>query len=66
MVDSSDRFRISESQIEIWRLLHEDQLKSAVFLVMANKQDLPNAMSVEEVTEKLKLSKIKDRKWRKC
>ncbi len=65
VVDSNDRERISESKDEFWRLLSEDELKSAMFLVMANKQDLPNAMSVEEVTEKLELNKITDRVWRK-
>ena len=65
VVDSNDRERISESKEEFWRLLSEDELKSCVFLIMANKQDLPNAMSVEEVTEKLELNKIRDREWRK-
>ena len=65
VVDSNDRERISESKDEFWRLLGEDELKSALFLIMANKQDLPNAMSVEEVTDKLDLHKIRDREWRK-
>lgn len=65
MVDSNDRKRISESKDELWRLLAEDELKSSVLLVMANKQDLPNAMSIEEVTEKLELNRIENRKWSK-
>ena len=65
VVDSSDKERISEAKEELWRLVPEKELKSVVWLVMANKQDLPNAMSVEEVTEKLELSKITDRNWRK-
>lgn len=66
MVDSNDRERISESREELWRLLAEDGLKDSVLLVMANKQDLPNAMSVEEVTEKMELDRITNKKWRKC
>jgi signal recognition particle receptor subunit beta len=31
-------------------MLSEDELREAVVLVFANKQDLPNAMSVAEVT----------------
>ena len=58
VVDSNDRDRISECRDEIQRFLAEEELKSAIFLVMANKQDLPNAMSVEEVTEKLALNSI--------
>jgi signal recognition particle receptor subunit beta len=65
MIDSNDRERIAECKDEIWRMLAEEELKSALLLVMANKQDLPNAMSVEEITEKLELSKFSNRKWRK-
>jgi len=63
VVDSNDRDRISEVKDEVWRMLAEEELKSSTFLVMANKQDLPNAMSVQEVTERLDLNKITDRPW---
>ena len=66
VVDSNDRDRITESGEELKRLLAEEQLKDAALLVMANKQDLPNAMSVTEITEKLEIDKIKDRKICKC
>ena len=65
VVDSSDRERISESKDELWWLLGEEGLKSSIFLVMANKQDLPNAMSIQEVAEKMELNLITDRKWSK-
>jgi len=63
VVDSNNRDRISEVKDEVWRMLAEEELKSSTFLVMANKQDLPNAMSVQEVTERLDLNKITDRLW---
>ena len=44
MIDSNDRDRINEAQDELNRMLGEDELKDAVLLVFANKQDLPNAM----------------------
>lgn len=41
-------------------------MKHTCVLVLANKQDLPNAMSVEEITEKLELQKLSPaRSWRK-
>ena len=47
--------------------LSEDELKDSCVLVMANKQDLPNAMSTDEVTEKLELNKLPPtRTWHKC
>lgn len=65
VVDSNDRERISECKDELWRLLNEEALKDAIILVMANKQDLPNAMNEAEVAEKLELHNIKNRTIRK-
>ena len=42
--------------------LQEDELRDAVLLVFANKQDLPNAMTAAELTEKLKLNELRGRK----
>lgn len=36
--------------------LEEDELRGAPLLVFANKQDLPRAMSVSDITEALSLS----------
>jgi len=63
VVDSNDRERISESREELEKMLNEDELRDAVLLVFANKQDLPNAMSVAEVTDKLGLHSLRQRKW---
>ncbi len=35
----------------------------AALLVFANKQDLPNAMSVAEVTDRLHLHQLRNRRW---
>ncbi|KAJ7620278.1 ADP-ribosylation factor 3, isoform CRA_a [Roridomyces roridus] len=55
VVDPSDRERISEAREELQRMLNEDNLRDALLLVFANKQDLPNAMTAAEVTDKLGL-----------
>ena len=44
-------------------MLIKDELRDAAVLVFANKQDLPNAMSVAEVTDKLGLHSLRSRKW---
>lgn len=62
-VDSNDRERIDESDWSLGLLLTEDELRNVPVLIFANKQDLPNAMSVTEVTDKLHLNKIRDRPW---
>lgn len=65
MIDANDRDRIEEARDELSAMLREDELRNVVLLVFANKQDLPNAMSVTEVTEKLGLNKIdtRTRQW---
>jgi len=70
VVDSNDRDRIDESNSsehsakeELHRMLAEDELRDAILLVFCNKQDLPNAMSVAEVTERLGLNQIRNRQW---
>merc|ERR1712147_388917 len=70
VVDSNDRERIDDAsgsdnsaKEELHRMLAEDELRDAVILVFANKQDLPNAMSVNEVTERLGLNQLRNRQW---
>ncbi|XP_066250115.1 ADP ribosylation factor 4 [Euwallacea similis] len=63
VVDSNDRDRIVESEQELHNMLSEEELRNSVLLVFANKQDLPNAMSTAELTDKLKLNTMKNRKW---
>jgi ADP-ribosylation factor protein 1 len=62
VVDSNDRERVNEAAEELQKMLNEDELRDAAILVFANKQDLPNAMSVAELTDKLGLHNIR-RKW---
>ena len=63
VVDSNDRDRIGEAHDELHRMLGEDDLRDASVLVLANKQDLPNAMSVAEVTDKLGMHSLRARPW---
>ncbi|XP_021854642.1 ADP-ribosylation factor 1 [Spinacia oleracea] len=62
-VDSNDRERIAEARDELHRMLNEDELRDATLLVFANKQDLPNAMTVAEITDKLGLHSLRQRRW---
>ncbi|KAI9887875.1 MAG: hypothetical protein M1823_000263 [Watsoniomyces obsoletus] len=64
VVDSNDRDRIApEARDELQRMLNEDELKNALLLVFANKQDLPNAMSAAEITDALGLHSLRQRSW---
>jgi hypothetical protein len=63
VVDSNDRDRVGEARDELHRMLNEDELREAVLLVFANKQDLPNAMNAAEITDKLGLHSLRQRGW---
>ncbi|XP_023180269.1 ADP-ribosylation factor 1-like [Xiphophorus maculatus] len=59
VIDSSDSERIKEAADELHRQLEEDELRDVPVLVFANKQDLPRAMSVDDITEALSLSGVR-------
>merc|ERR1711957_535413 len=63
VVDSNDRDRIEDAKDELNKMLNEDEMRDAIVLVFANKQDLPNAMVAAEVTEKLGLQNMRNRQW---
>lgn len=62
VVDSSDRDRVEIAKEELHKMLAEDELKDAVVLVLANKQDM-GIMSVPELTDKLGLHTLRGRDW---
>lgn len=41
MVDSADRDRIDEARQELHRIIGDREMRNALLLVFANKQDLP-------------------------
>jgi len=70
VVDSNNRDTIDgnnelkdNAQAELQRILTEDEFQNAVLLVLANKQDLSDALSAANITERLKLNTIDNRKW---
>ncbi|KAI6213414.1 ADP-ribosylation factor 4 [Aphelenchoides besseyi] len=63
VVDSADRSRMQEAKGELIELAKADELRDSVFLIYANKQDQPNAMSPAEVADQLELDKLPNRTW---
>jgi len=63
VVDSNDKERISDARDELSKIMQDDILKDTILLVFANKQDLPNAMSAGEMTDKLGLQNLKLKNW---
>mmetsp|Transcript_14454 Transcript_14454/g.23988 ORF Transcript_14454/g.23988 Transcript_14454/m.23988 type:complete len:192 (+) Transcript_14454:173-748(+) len=63
VIDSADRRRMEETGVELQQLLDEEKLSSVPLLVMANKQDLINALGADEITSELNLGDLRERQW---
>ena len=50
VVDASDSQRIEEASEELRTALSDNQLTAAAILILANKSDKPEALSMEEVS----------------
>ncbi|KAF5556598.1 ADP-ribosylation factor [Fusarium mexicanum] len=61
VIDSTNRDSLQEAKTELAWLLKEDMLEQQPFLVLANKQDDPKAMSVAEMTKHLDIQQYLDR-----
>ncbi|XP_013385263.1 ADP-ribosylation factor-like protein 3 [Lingula anatina] len=58
MVDSSNEARFPEAYTELHILLGDERLKKVPILILANKQDVPNAFSPQKVMDALGLSNM--------
>lgn len=63
MIDSTDIERLGTAAEELSAMLNEDELREASLLVFANKQDQPGAKGAGEISEALRLGKLRDRNW---
>lgn len=65
VVDSADVNRLSDCRYELEKLLDEERLAGATLLILANKQDLPDALPVDKIADALGLRDIvgKNRHW---
>jgi ADP-ribosylation factor 6 len=48
VIDSSDRDRMEEARNELTRIIQDREMKDALLLVFANKQDLPGGAFTTE------------------
>ncbi|KAJ6243305.1 hypothetical protein M0813_22276 [Anaeramoeba flamelloides] len=62
VIDSTDKERIEESQIEFYKCItHIDMLEKPI-LILASKQDLSNVMTILEISKIFNLDEL-DRDW---
>lgn len=64
VVDSSDRRRLNEAKKEIEMTLSSEHLRGRPLIVLANKQDVDDAMTVSEIKDGFSLQRLcPDRDW---
>ena len=63
VVDSQDDEYFEDSKSEFHKVLSNPNLKNAVVLIFANKQDLPGAKAVNKLIEDYEFNKIKNHIW---
>ena len=63
VVDSADEERLQEAKLELDKLMGEEQLQDSILLIYANKQDMPEALSVQQIADTLELNQMQGRVW---
>jgi ADP-ribosylation factor protein 1 len=63
VIDSNDKARIEQASNQLHHMLSDFSLKDVVLLILANKMDLPHAMSASDIVDRMDLHKLHPRKW---
>ncbi|WAR18621.1 ARF-like protein [Mya arenaria] len=63
VVDSCDRSRMAEAREELFGILESEEMRSVPVVVLANKQDLTDALEPSGIIDALCLRQLTDRKW---
>ncbi|XP_029030250.1 ADP-ribosylation factor-like protein 11 [Betta splendens] len=63
VVDSNDPGRLPEAQNALKKVLSDERLRDVPLMVLANKNDLPSALSIEEISTQLNLPSYSKRSW---
>ncbi|XP_056287321.1 ADP-ribosylation factor-like protein 11 [Pseudoliparis swirei] len=63
VVDSSDPDRLPEAQKVLKKILNEEKLRGVPLMVLANKKDQANSMTIQEISTQLDLPSQEDRLW---
>ena len=68
VIDSTDKTRLDICHNELNNLLQQERLAGASLLIFANKQDVPGALSEDEISKILNLStnneRMENRHWK--
>ncbi|XP_036105993.1 ADP-ribosylation factor-like protein 11 isoform X2 [Molossus molossus] len=63
VLDSTDRGRLPEAVAELMEVLDSPKMARVPFLVLANKQEAPEALPLLQIRDELGLERFQDRRW---
>ena len=64
VVDSADKERLDYEGKDFFDfLLEEEELKNCPLLIMANKKDMKDTLSLKEISERFEMENYDNRKW---
>lgn len=58
VVDSTDKQRLEDSRREFEHILKNEHMKNVPVVLLANKQDVPGALTAEDITRMFKVKKL--------
>lgn len=53
-MDCADRDRIDEARQELHRIINDREMRDAIILIFANKQDLPGGNNTQKIGKNVK------------
>jgi len=62
VIDSNDKEKIQDVRERLFEILSEDVLKECRVLILSNKKDLKNSMSIDIIRDKIDFNEIKQNK----
>ncbi|XP_026865943.2 ADP-ribosylation factor-like protein 11 [Electrophorus electricus] len=63
VLDASDHARVDEARKALKKVLRDRNTRDVPLLVLANKSDLPNSLTIGDVSKQLDLDSYTDRVW---
>ena len=63
VVDSNDADRMAEAREALMMVIQDEAMAGVPVLIYANKMDLPEALTVPQVSEQMGLMGLRDRSW---
>ncbi|MBN3303512.1 ADP-ribosylation factor-like protein 11 [Amia ocellicauda] len=63
VVDGADASRLDEAKKALKQVLNDENMNKVPLLVLANKKDLPNSLTIQDISNRLALPSYEDRDW---